>query len=75
MNILMVSLGTPGFVYPFMGHALKLEKKGHTVHFVKDSQFRCIVSKHGIENVLGGQDCAAGLIEELANTQKAVLRA
>ena len=53
MNILMVSLGTPGFVYPSMGLALKLEEKGHTVHFATDSRFYSILSKQGIKNVYG----------------------
>lgn len=53
MNILMVSLGTPGFVYPSVGLALKLEEKGHTVHFATDSRFHDVLAKHGVENVYG----------------------
>ena len=53
MNILIVSLGTPGFIYPSMGLALKLEEKEHTVLFATDSLFHNLLSKHGVENVYG----------------------
>ena len=44
MNTLMVSSGTPDFIYPSMGLALKLEEKGHTVLFVTDSRFHIVLT-------------------------------
>lgn len=49
MHFLCSPLGSAGDIYPFLGVALALKRRGHRVTFLVNGYFRDVVQRHAIE--------------------------
>ncbi len=54
MRALFCSISTPGLLYPAIGMALELQKRGHEVAFVTDSAHTAFLAEHGLERIARG---------------------
>ena len=48
MEFVLVAIGSGGDVYPFLGLALELRRRGHSVAMVANGHFRAAIERHGI---------------------------
>lgn len=54
MNALLFALGSHGDVHPFIGLALRLRERGHSVSIATNGYFQPLVEHHGIEFIQCG---------------------
>ena len=62
MEIIVVALGSTGDVHPFMGIAIRLQRRGHDVSFLTNAYFEPVVRHAGL------RFRAVGLAEDYART-------
>ena len=48
MKFIITTIGTAGDVYPFVGIAQELKKRGHSVHFLTSEVYQSEIEKHSI---------------------------
>ncbi len=54
MNVLFVSIGTAGDVYPYVGMGIALRDRGHDITLVTTEQFKPLALRHGFDFVATG---------------------
>lgn len=65
MKFLFCPLATPGFVYPAIGLALEMVRRGHEVAFVTDVSFTPILESVGLRRIVfGSRDVASFSISQ-----------